>query len=236
MRIKGSTLAAGIIVSALTTTLAPSEASAQTGATAPLVERDSAWNTVSTVSMLIGVGSVSLMPRVYYSSPDATVGWKARWHVSALAPIMTMTALTLMVDNPVKNAIQSPRPLCTVDQTLAALPDSGCETFGAPSTHAYASWGAFGAGASIFLVDTFNYSDSELSVPSLIGNVIVPFGAAIMASVARDATGGGQAGHESPGQIAAGALTGAATGAILGLGYSLMQEPDCGYGGYLFCW
>ena len=236
MRMKGSTLAAGVIVAALTTTLAPTEASAQTGATAPLVERDTAWGTVSTVSMLIGVGTVSLMPRVYYSSPDATVGWKARWHVSALAPIMTMTAATLMMDGPVRDAIQSPRPGCTVDQTLAQLPDSGCETFGGPSSHAYASWGAFGAGTSIFLVDTFNYSDSELSVPSLIGNVIVPFGAAIMTSVSRSAVGGGEQGHEDTGQVVAGAATGLISGALVGLTYSIMQEPDCGYGGYIFCW
>ena len=29
------------------------------------------------------------MPRVFYADPEVTVGWKARWHVSVLAPIVT---------------------------------------------------------------------------------------------------------------------------------------------------
>jgi hypothetical protein len=122
-----------------------------------------------------------------------------------------------------------------VDQTLAQLDNSGCESFGGPSTHAFASWGAFGAGATIFLVDTLKYSDGEFSAGSFLGNVAVPIVAAFMTSAARSADGRG-IGPESTGQVVAGALPGLGTGVLLGLGYSLLQEPDCGYGGYLFCW
>lgn len=201
----------------------------------PIVERDPNWDAVSSISMVIGVASVSLMPRVYYSSPDATVGWKARWHFSALAPIMTYTATTLLVDGPIREAIQSPKEGCTVDETLARLPDSGCETFGGPSTHAFAAWGAFGYGAVVWAMDTFHYSDFEFNTGAFVGNVAVPLAAAFLTSAARSADGRGL-GPEGTGQVVAGALPGLGIGALMGLGYSLFQEPDCGYGGYLFCW
>lgn len=234
VRMKAKLTAALMLTGALCTR----EASAQTPI-APTVERDSAWDVVSTVSMAIGAGTVTLMPRIYYSSPDATVGWKARWHVSILAPAMTMVGATLLVDYPIREAIESNKVGCTLDDTYAATPylepDSGCETFGGPSTHAFASWGAFGAGTAIFLVDTFYYSDIEFHGGSFVGNVIVPLGAAIVTSVARSADGSG-IGPESTGQVVAGALPGFAVGALLGVGYAFLQEPDCGYGGYLICW
>jgi hypothetical protein len=149
-----------------------------------------------------------------------------------------MTAATVLVEVPIRDAIQSPKAGCSVDQTLSELPDSGCETFGGPSTHSFAAWGAFGAGTTIFLVDTFKYSDGEFggpSVGSLVGNVVLPLGSALMTSFARSADGRGVS-PEDTGQVIAGALPGVAVGALLGLGYSFFQEPDCGYGGYLFCW
>jgi hypothetical protein len=237
MRIKDKVVVAGLLAGALSMALGEADAHAQ--GIPPIVERDKNWATVSHVSMMIGVGAVSLMPRIYYSSPDATVGWKARYHVSALAPIMTLTATTLLVDGPIREAIKSPKVGCTVDDTFAATPrqdpNSGCETFGGPSTHAFASWGAFGAGSMVFLVDTLKYSDGEFSVGSFIGNMALPFASSIMTSVARSANGSG-IGPESTGQVVAGALPGFFTGALFGLGYALLQEPDCGYGGYLFCW
>ncbi|MEM9695948.1 MAG: hypothetical protein AAGA56_25620 [Myxococcota bacterium] len=238
MRTKGRCWAAGLVAGVIATVASPQYAAAQSsdGAIPPLVERDQTWDTISTASMLIGAASVSLMPRIYYSSPDATVGWKARWHISALAPIMTFTSVTLLVDGPVKNAIQSNRPGCTTDFTLARLPGSECESFGGPSTHAFAAWGSFGYGTAVFLVDTLKYSDSEVSVGSLVGNVALPFSTAILSSVARAQAGSGAEGHESAGQIVAGTLPGVAVGALLGLGYAWLQEPDCGYGGYIFCW
>jgi hypothetical protein len=232
MRMRAKVIAAGVLAGVLCAGLGEGDAQAQIP---PIVERDPNWDAVSQISTVVGVATVALMPRVYYSSPDATVGWKARWHVSYLAPVMTMTTAALLVDGPVREAIQSPRPGCTVDDTLARLPDSGCETFGGPSTHAFAAWGAFGAGTTIFLVDTFNYSDFEFHWGGFVGNVMVPLTAAILTSVARSADGRGL-GPEDTGQVVAGALPGIGVGALFGLGYSLFQEPDCGYGGYLFCW
>jgi len=232
---QANSVAAGILV-ASTVIAFGGEASAQTqGGIPPIVERDANWDTVSNVSLGLGVASVALMPRVYYSSPDATVGWKARWHFSSLAPVMSMVGTTLLVDQPIKEAIQSTRPECSVDQTLARLEDSGCETFGGPSAHAFASWGAFGYGTTVFLVDTLKYSDGEFNGGAFVGNMVFPFAAAIMTSVARGQGGAGVQ-HESTGQIVAGTLPGLGIGALLGLGYSMLQEPDCGYGGFVFCW
>jgi hypothetical protein len=200
-----------------------------------IVERDPNWEIVGNVSMGIGLGSVIVMPRVYYSSPVATVGWKARWHISALAPIMSMTGLALLLDGPIKTAIQKPKDGCTVEQTLAKLPDSGCESFGMPSTHAFASWGATGAGLGIFLMDTIKWSNGHFHVGSFIGNVAVPFTASIMTSVSRSADGSGLGFEDTP-QVVLGAVPGVIIGAALGLSYAYLQEPDCGYGNYLICW
>lgn len=224
---------AGAVAAALTTGINIPCASAQS--IPPTIERDSNWETVSHVTLALGVASVALMPRVYYSSPDSTVGWKGRWHMSSLAPAMTLTALTLLVDGPIKQSVAGPRPGCNADQTNFALPDSGCESFGSPSTHAFASWGATGAGLSVFLVDTLKYSDGQFSAPSFIGNVALPLASSIVTSAARSANGSGL-GPENTKQVAIGAVTGVATGMLLGLGYALFQEPDCAYGGALICW
>ncbi len=222
-----------MLVSALALCLFPEDASAQIP---PIQERDPNWDTVSSVSLAVGVGSVVLMPRVYYASPEATVGWKARWHISSLAPTMTMVGLTLLVDGPIRDALQKPQQgNCTVDNTLISAPNSGCESFGMPSTHAFASWGATGAGTGIFLVDTFEHSNGEFSVPSFIGNVGLPLTASIMTSVSRSADGRG-VGPESTEQVLAGAIPGFAVGMLVGMAYGFLQEPDCGYGGNLFCW
>ena len=234
MRMNAKLIATGVLTGALCLSLAEQSAQAQVQ-TPPIAERDSNWGTTSTITMIISVASVSLMPRIYYSSPDSTVGWKARWHVSALAPIMSMVAATWLVDGPIQSAIKSPRDGCTVDQTTPHLDGSGCESWGSPSTHSFAAWGATGAGIVVFLVDTFKYSDGEFSFPSLLGNVIVPLSASVISSIARSADGSG-IGPESTGQVFAGIIPGVITGALLGLVYSFAQEPDCGYGGYLVCW
>ena len=201
----------------------------------PVAPRDNNWDTVSNVTLGIGVGVVALMPRVYYSSPDATVGWKARYHVSALAPAMTLTGLTLLVDGPIRDAVQKPKQGCSVEVTLASLPGSGCESFGGPSTHAFAAWGATGAGLGTFLVDTLKYSDGHFNGISFVNNIAVPISASVMTSISRSADGSG-IGPENTQQVLAGAIPGFAVGALLGAGYSMLQEPDCGYGNYLFCW
>jgi hypothetical protein len=228
-------IAAGAVAGALTLGLDVSAVSAQSVPIPPTVARDSNWLTVSDVTLAIGVASVALTPRVYYSSPDATVGWKGRWHLSSLAPAMTLAGLTLLVDGPIKEAVGGPRVGCNTDQTQFALPDSGCESFGSPSTHAYASWGATGAGLGIFLVDTLKYSDGRFNAPAFLGQVAIPLTASFVTSAARSVNGSGL-GPERTKQVAIGAVTGLGTGLLLGLSYALLQEPDCAYGGSLVCW
>ncbi|WP_437498683.1 hypothetical protein [Sorangium sp. So ce1099] len=209
--------------------LAPSEAAAQ-------VTRDENWGTVSDVSLVLGTSVVFLMPRVYYSDPESTVGWKGRWHFSVLAPAMTMTALTLLVDLPIKDAIESTRPGCSVEETKTALSSSECKSFGGPSTHAFASWGATGAGTGIFLVDTFRYSSGRFNAGGFIGNVAFPLTASVVTSIARGVAPGSSEAYEDAGQIAIGGVTGFLSGLAIGTAYAMFQPPNCGYGNALFCW
>jgi hypothetical protein len=236
MRIREKIVAAGFLSAFGAVLLAPGEASAQTPAVTPIAARDGTWGTVSNVTMLIGVGVVTLMPRVYFNDPEATVGWKGRWHFSHLAPVLSMTALTLFVDGPLKNAIKAPRPGCTIDNTTPAYPGSGCESFGMLSTQSYASWGATGLGTGIFLVDTLKYSQSKFNAGGFVGNVGVPLVLSVITSAARSAAPGLNQPYESVPQIVLGSVTGFATGALLGLAYSLFQRPNCGYGSSFVCW
>jgi hypothetical protein len=239
MRIRETIVAAGLfsITAAL---VAPREAAAQT--VTPIATRSGTWNTVSNVTMILGAGIVTLMPRVYYNDPEATVGWKGRWHISMLAPALSMTALTLLVDGPIKGAIGAPRPGCTFDQTSppgGGVSGSGCESFGMPSTQSFASWGATGAGTAIFLVDTIKYSNGKFHAGGFVGNVGVPLVLSVLTSVGRSiapGTGVNPSAYETPLQIVAGSLSGFVTGALLGLGYSMLQRPNCGYGNNLVCW
>jgi hypothetical protein len=228
MRIREKIVAAGLLSAAL---LAPREAAAQTFTT-----QDPTWGLVSNITMTIGVSIVTLMPRIYYNDPEATVGWKARWHISMLAPALSMTALTLLVDGPIKGAISAPRPGCTADQTQLMLPGSGCDSYGMPSTQSFAAWGATGTGTAIFLVDTFKYSGSRFHAGSFVGNVAVPFVLSVVTSVARSQATGSNTAAETPLQVVAGSLSGFVTGALVGVGYAFMQRPNCGYGNSIVCW
>ncbi len=226
---------------ALAAALAPAEASAQ--AVPAIAPRDETWGTVSHVSLGVGAGTVFLMPRVYYADPESTTGWKGRWHFSTLAPSMTMVAATFLIDGPIRRAFEAPRPGCSVDQTLVANTDSGCETFGGPSTHAFAAWGATGMGTGIFLVDTIRYSKGRFHAGSFIGNIAVPLVAAVMTSVGRGVESGGTdefgtatLPFESSQQIVAGTFAGFFSGLIVGGAYALLQRPSCGYGNAIFCW
>ena len=239
MRIRETIVAAGFLSIFSAALLVPREAAAQT--VTPIAPRDPTWTTLSNVTMTLGVGIVTLMPRIYYNDPEATVGWKGRWHISVLAPALSMTALTLLVDRPIKNAIGAPRPGCTADQTAQALPGSECETYGMPSTQSFAAWGATGAGTAIFLVDTLKYSQAKFHPGAFVGNVAVPLVLSVLTSVGRGvATSQTEFGPaqpaETPMQVVVGSLTGFATGALLGLGYSFLQRPNCGYGNSVVCW
>lgn len=234
MRRPRSLILAGAFAAIAASALPASEASAQV--IPPAAERDENWETVSTVSMLIGVSTVSLMPRVYYNDPEATVGWKARWHVSVLAPIMTLTAATLLVDIPIKELGEGTRPDCTVEETESGFEGSNCESYGMPSTHSFAAWSASGAGIGIWVADTFVHSDSEFHAGSFIGNVAVPLTAAVFTSVARGVAASPDEPYEDPAQIGVGVAAGMVSGFLIGLAYGLLQEPNCGYGNHLICW
>jgi hypothetical protein len=223
MQIREKVVAAGLL-SIAASLLAPREAAAQ--------RRDANWGAVSDVGLVLGASAVFLMPRVYYSDPEATVGWKGRWHVSVLAPAMTLTALTVLVEVPIKDAIKSKRPGCDVEGPSA----DACQTLGGPSTHAFASWGATGAGTGIFLVDTFRYSAGRFNIGGFIGNVAFPLTASVFTSIGRGVAPGKERTYESLGQIAAGGVTGFLSGLAFGAAYAALQRPNCGYGNALFCW
>ena len=73
----------------------------------------------------------------------------------------------------------------------------------------------------------------------LAGNIGVPLILSVLTSVGRaQPTGnaGPTFGSEDVGSIVVGSLTGFATGALLGLAYTFLQRPNCGYGGSLVCW
>jgi hypothetical protein len=235
MRIRATVAAAAFLGSVSVALLTPREAAAQSGIQ-PDAKRDENWGTVSNITMAVGATTVFLMPRVYYSDPEATVGWKGRWHFSALAPAMTLTVATLFIDTPIRNAVESPRPGCTVGETRIAYQDSGCESFGGPSTQAFASWSATGAGHGIFLVDTLKYSDGRFSVPAFIGNFAVPLTASIITSIGRSVEPGDALAYEDVGQNFAGLLPGFFSGLLVGIAYGMWQPPNCGYGDKIFCW
>ena len=237
MRIRETIVAAGFLSTFSTAFLVPREAEAQTPPVQAIAPRDATWTTLSNVTTVIGVSVVTLMPRIYYNDPEATVGWKARWHISMLAPALAMTAFTFLVDGPIRGAIQSPRPGCTADQTAQGLMGSECTTYGMPSTQSFASWGATGVGTGIFLVDTLKYSDGRFHPGGFIGNVGVPLVLSVLTSVGRGiATAPGANPAETAPQVIVGTLSGFVTGALVGVGYSIMQRPNCGYGNSVFCW
>lgn len=202
------------------------EASAQT---TPPPDRTSGWATVSTVSLIVGTSSQLLMPRVYYAETETTVGWKGRWHVSVLAPIMTLTAATLTSEYVLKPSIAGFRPGC--DDTNQGGP--GCGTYGAPSTHSLASASALGHGTGVFLVDTLKWNDGQFHGGAFAGDVVVPLVATGFTMVGRVA---GEPNHESAGQVLAGAGMGLGLGLLSGAVYALMQRPECGYGSGMICW
>lgn len=212
-------------VAAFTLTAMARDAGAQTEPP----ERSDGWRTASHVFVALGAGSQLLMPRVYYAESETTIGWKARWHVSVLAPVMTLTAATLTSEYVMKPRIEGYRPGC--DETNQGGP--GCTTFGAPSTHAFASFSALGHGTGVFLVDTLKWNDGRFHGGAFVGEVAFPLVAAGFTALGRVA---GEPNHESGGQVLAGAGLGIGVGLLSGLVYSLMQRPECGYGSGMVCW
>ncbi len=189
--------------------------------------RDETWGGVTTATAVTAAVTSLLMPRVFYSSPEATVGWRARWHVSVLAPTMTQMSLALLNEVALKDALEKPRPGC--DATGPGLAD--CETYALFSTHSYVAGASLGQGISVFLLDTLKHSGGRFHFGSFAGHVISPL---LLGGVT---VGGRAAGnYENFGQSLASAGIGLGTGLLIGLLYGSMQNPECGYSGSLICW
>lgn len=196
----------------------------QTAVAQEAPERDKTWETVTGVTVGIGAGSQLLMPRIFYRDPEVTVGWRARWHVSVLAPIMTQVGLTVMNERLLKDGFEGPRPDCD------GIGTPGCATYGMMSTHSYAAGAALGHGVSVFLFDTIKYS-GKFHGGAFVGDVAVPLVAGITTFIGR-----GVGNWEDGKQILAGGGAGLATGFLTGMTYALMQRPACGYSGAMICW
>jgi len=189
--------------------------------------RSEGWQTATTITLVAGVATTALMPRVFYADPETTAGWKARWHVSVLAPTLANVSLTMLNEYALKDAIEGPRPGC--DETNQGR--GTCTSYGTLSSHAFLGFSAFGQGAATFLVDTFKWSHGQFHAGSFIGNVAVPL---VLAGIT---VAGRPAGNwESAGSVVGSSFAGLATGLLTGLGYSLLQRPECGYTGALVCW
>ena len=193
----------------------------------PQPDRSAPWQTGTSITTVAAMSTQVLMPRVFYSEPETTVGWRARWHVSDLAPTMTLTALTLLNEYSLKDAIGSYRPGC--DQTNQGA--GHCSDYQSLSSHSFAAFAAFGHGTAVFLVDTMKWSDGRLNAGSLTGNVVVPVLLASVTAVGRSAGN-----WESTGTVILSSGVGLAFGALTGLTYALLQRPGCGYTGDLICW
>lgn len=185
--------------------------------------RDTTWNTATNVLAVSSLAAEALIPRTFFSDPEVTAGWKARWHVSVLAPIMTLSTLALANEVSFKSAFASPRPGC---------PESGpCDGYGLLSTPSFAAASALGHGVAVFLVDTVRWSNGNVSVGGLLGEVVLPLVLAPITIVGRTAGN-----WESGGQAWSSGGIGLAAGLLTGFLYATLQRPECGYTGNLICW
>lgn len=190
-------------------------------------DRDKTWGGVTNATAAAAIGVGVLMPRVFYPSTEVTVGWKARWHFSVLAPMMTYATFALLNETTLKGEVKGKRPGC--DDTNANTPN--CSTFGAPSSHSFVAGSTLGHGIAVFLFDTTKWSNGQASAIGGIGHIAVPL---ILGGIT--VIGRSQGNYETGGQIAAGAGLGLVTGFLIGTLYSTMARPECGYSGSLICW
>ena len=206
--------------------VAPRTASAQV---LPAPHRSKGWETVSNVSMTVGMGSQLLMPRLYWSDTEVTIGWKARWHASVFAPTMFLLTTALFSELVIKPEITSYRPGC--GPSNAGVP--GCATFGMPSSQAFVAFSALGNGAGIFVVDTLKWNDGRIHGGSLVGHLGLPLLAASLTFAGRVA---GTPSQEHADQAVVGGALGLAFGVVAGGLYAYFQRPECPYGSGVICW
>jgi hypothetical protein len=190
-------------------------------------KRDQTWQTVSTLTLATGAGLQLLMPRVGYFETDTSLGWKPRWHASVLAPVMTLAVVGMANEMALKDGIKGYRPGC--DETNEGV--AGCESYGAPSTHAFGAAAALGHGTAVFLIDSLKWNGGRFNAPAFIGDVALPLVLGVVTLAGRSAGN-----YESGGQIVAGATLGLGFGLASGAVYGLMRSPGCGYSQGVICW
>lgn len=190
-------------------------------------DRSDAWKTVTAITMVAGVATTSFMPRVFYADPETTAGWKARWHVSVLAPTLANVTLAFLNENALKDAIGGHRPGC--DDTNQGR--GRCQDYGTLSSHAFLALSAFGQGTATFFTDTLKWSNGQFNVGAFVGNVAFPLVFAGVTSIGRAAGN-----WETGGSVLVSSGVGLVTGALTGFTYAMLQRPECGYTGSLVCW
>ena len=195
----------------------------------PAPQRSSAWETVSNVSAVVGMSSQVLMPRVYWSDTEVTIGQKARWHASVLAPTMFLMTAAFFNELVVHDAITSYRPGC--GPSNAGVP--GCTSFGMPSTHTFVAFSSLGHGTGVFLVDTLKWSNGHVSVGAIVGDIGIPLLSSALAFAGRVA---GTPSLEHGDQALVGGALGLGFGLLAGGAYALLQRPECPYGAGILCW
>lgn len=225
MKRSGRCAVVALLVLACVSTL-PRAARAQV---LPPPARSDAWQTVSTVSMVVGMTSQLIMPRIYYSDTEVTIGWKARWHASALASTLFLVTMGFVNEYVVKPEITSFRPGC--GPTNVGTP--GCTTFGMPSTHNFVAFSALGHGTAVMLVDSLKWSEGRFNVAAIAGDVALPLVAAGLTYAGRVA---GEPSQEHGDQAVVGAAVGLGFGLLAGAVYSVFQRPECPYGSGVICW
>ncbi len=202
-------------------------ASAQDAGSAAPPERSASWNSATKIMAVSSAGLVMIMPRVFYSDPEVTAGWKARWHLSVLAPTMTLAALTLLNEVSLKDSIASFRPGCSDANRGVA----GCESYGMFSSPSFFAASSLGQGTGIFLVDTIKWSGGRINGGALVGDVAAPLVLSVLTAVGR-----GSGNWETGGQVWGSAGLGLGAGLGMGVLYALLQRPECGYSGGMICW
>jgi hypothetical protein len=224
---RGTTRPWAAVCAALALSAWSSGASAQAVGNADSV-RSVPWQTVTSVTAVSAMATQVLMPRLFYSDPETTVGWKARFHVSVLAPTLTLTALTLLNEYALKSAIGAKRPGCGDSEPTPCGDPDPYETM---SSHSFAAFSAFGQGTAVFLVDTMKWSDGKLNAGSIAGNVALPLVLAVVTAAGRIAGN-----WEDADSVILSSGVGLVIGVLTGVTYAMMARPECGYTGDLICW
>lgn len=195
----------------------------------PPPERSAAWETVSNVSAVVGMSSQLLMPRIYWSDTEVTIGQKARWHASVLAPTMFLLTAALFNELVIHDAITSYRPGC--GKSNVGVP--GCTSFGMPSSHTFVAFSSLGHGTGVFLIDSLKWSNGHMSVGAIAGDIGVPLLASALTFAGRVA---GTPSIEHGDQALVGGAIGLGFGLLAGGAYALLQRPECPYGAGILCW